>query len=62
MIRVSKCGAAGESYARSSIKKATDKGFNLFLLAILAGMLIAFAALAASIATHTVTDVGMSKV
>ncbi|MCI8754973.1 MAG: formate/nitrite transporter family protein [Oscillospiraceae bacterium] len=55
-------GEVVENYARNSIKKATNKGFNLFLLAILAGMLIAFAALAASIATHTVTDVGMSKV
>ena len=55
-------GEVVENYAQNSIKKAVNKASNLFLLAILAGMLIAFAALAASIATHTVTDVGMSKV
>lgn len=55
-------GEVVENYAQNSIKKAVNKASNLFLLAILAGMLIAFAALAASIATHTVTDVGISKV
>lgn len=55
-------GEVVENYAQNSIKKAANKASNLFLLAILAGMLIAFAALAASIATHTVTDVGISKI
>ncbi|MCT4612560.1 MAG: formate/nitrite transporter family protein [Clostridia bacterium] len=44
------------------VKKATNKAYKTFLLAVLAGIFIALGGFAAGMASHTIENMGVSKV